>query len=61
MKRLFLVLLFMTLVTACSDGDDKPIGDTHVWKSQTDVLEKAKNVEQLIQDSTAKRLKAARE
>ena len=61
MKRLIFVLLFMTLVTACSDQDDKPIGDTHVWKSQTDALEKAKNVEQLIQDSSAKRVKAVKE
>ena len=61
MKRLFLVLLFMTLVTACSDRDDKPIGDTHVWKGQTDALEKARNVEQLIQDSAANRVKAIKE
>jgi|TARA_B100000809_G_scaffold206900_1_gene209095 hypothetical protein len=51
----------MALVTACSDREEKQIGDTHVWKGQTDALEKAKNVEQLILDSTANRLKAIKE
>jgi hypothetical protein len=51
----------MALVTACSDREEKQIGDTHVWKGQTDALEKASNVEQLILDSTANRLKAIKE
>ena len=61
MKHLIPVLLCMALVTACSDREEKQIGDTHVWKGQTDALEKAKNVEQLILDSTANRLKAIKE
>ena len=61
MKYLIPVLLSMALVTACSDREEKQIGDTHVWKGQTDALEKAGNVEQLILDSTANRLKAIKE
>ena len=61
MKHLIPVLLFMALVTACSDQEEKQIGDTHVWKGQTDALEKARNVEQLIQDSAANRVKAIKE
>ena len=61
MKHLIPVLLSMVLVTACSDREEKQIGDTHVWKGQTDALEKASNVEQLILDSTANRLKAIKE
>ena len=61
MKHLIPVLLSMSLVTACNDREEKQIGDTHVWKGQTDALEKAGNVEQLILDSTANRLKAIKE
>jgi len=61
MKYLIPALLSMALVTACSDREEKQIGDTHVWKGQTDALEKAGNVEQLILDSTANRLKAIKE
>ena len=61
MKHLIPVLLSMALVTACSDREEKQIDDTHVWKGQTDALEKARNVEQLILDSTANRLKAIKE
>ena len=61
MKHLIPVLLSMALVTPCSDREEKQIDDSHVWKGQTDALEKARNVEQLIQDSTANRLKAIKE
>ena len=61
MKHLIPALLSMALVTACSDREEKRIGDTHVWKGQTDALEKAGTVEQLILDSTANRLKAIKE
>ena len=61
MKHLIPVLLSIALVTACSDREEKLIGDTHVGKGQTDALEKAGNVEQLILDSTANRLKAIKE
>ena len=61
MKHLIPALLSMALVTACTDREEKQIGDTHVWKGQTDALEKAGNAEQLILDSTANRLKAIKE
>ena len=60
-KHLLPILLSLTLVAACSDRDEKPTGDTHAWKGQTDALEKARNVEQLIQDSAANRAKAIKE
>ena len=38
----------LLLVSACSD-DDRESGD-HVWKEQTQVLDKAKEVDGLLED-----------
>ncbi len=46
-KIIFLSAAIM-LVSACSD-DDKESGD-HVWKEQTQVLDKAKEVDGLLKD-----------
>ncbi len=40
----------LLLVSACSD-DDRESGD-HVWKEQTQVLDKAKEVDGLLKDVT---------
>ncbi len=46
----FLLVLVAVFMTACSDETDKVKGD-HVWKEQTDMIDKAKEVEVLINDA----------
>ncbi len=45
MKRLLLTTLLPVLVAACSgeDPESRP-PDDHVWKSQTDALEQARDI-----------------
>jgi len=47
-KRIIILSAVLLLVSACSD-DDRESGD-HVWKEQTQVLDKAKEVEGLLKD-----------
>lgn len=53
-NKALLILTFL-IVSGCSDNGDKAAneqsGDDHVWKTQTDALEKAKQTEQLIMDA----------
>lgn len=44
------------LITACSDqqSDNENTQKDHVWQTQTDALEKAKQVEQLLNDAMLK-------
>jgi len=41
-------------MVACSESD-KPqkVEQDHVWKGQTDMIDKAKNVEKMMQDAAA--------
>lgn len=48
-----LLFLFVLLVSACSDERDKVAEGEHVWKDQTQALEKAQAVEQIVQDASA--------
>ncbi|HEB67538.1 MAG TPA: hypothetical protein ENI93_06290 [Gammaproteobacteria bacterium] len=45
MKRLLLPALLSVLTAACSgeDPESRPVDD-HVWKSQTDALEQARDI-----------------
>jgi hypothetical protein len=45
-----LLILLTVFITACSDETDKVKGD-HVWKEQTDMIDKAKDVEKLVHDA----------
>ncbi len=47
---LIVVLLNTLLISACSDNEDAPEKD-HVWKEQTETLDKAKEIEAIIQNS----------
>ena len=49
-KKIIILSAVLLLVSACSD-DDRESGD-HVWKEQTQVLDKAKEVEGLLKDVT---------
>jgi len=47
-EKIIFLSAAILLVSACSD-DDKESGD-HVWKEQTQVLDKAKEVDGLLKD-----------
>ena len=49
-KPVFILLALFLLVSACSN-DDAEAKKAHVWKQQTDTLDKAKAVEGELQDS----------
>lgn len=52
--KLFLLLVTCTLFTACSDDNDSSTVEAkkdHVWKTQTDAIDKAKEVEALVIDA----------
>ena len=44
--------VFILLLSACSGENE--VTDNHVFKAQTDALEKARGVEQLLQNADAK-------
>jgi len=53
-KKIIILSAVLLLISACSDDDkatseNKESGD-HVWKEQTQVLDKAKEVEGLLKD-----------
>jgi outer membrane biogenesis lipoprotein LolB len=53
--NLILIIVFSTLLlTACTDDEGKDASNTrrdHVWKDQTDTIDKAKEVEGMLKDS----------
>ena len=53
MKRVLFIMI-VVFVAACSESD-KPqkVEQDHVWKEQTDMIDKAKGVEQMLKDSAA--------
>ncbi|MDH5358119.1 MAG: hypothetical protein OEY48_03840 [Gammaproteobacteria bacterium] len=48
--RYLVLILVMMIVCACSDEQTSLDGD-HVWKDQTDMIDKARDVEQLLNDA----------
>ena len=48
-KYLFLILI-LVVISACSD-EKHPVDGDHVWKEQTDMIDKSRDVEQLINDA----------
>lgn len=55
MFRVTVLLCFMVLLAACSDETQKV--EDHVWKEQADMIDKAKGVEELMNDATIKQRK----
>ena len=48
--HLYLLILPITLLlSGCSDERDKVAEGEHIWKDQTQALEKAQEVEQIVQ------------
>lgn len=52
------LLLIMALIAGCSDQKAGEERTEHVWQEQTDALQKAEDVDQLVQDA-AKRQREA--
>jgi hypothetical protein len=64
-KVLLSIIISILFVTACSPGEnegsrEESHGD-HVWRAQTDTLEKAKDVDQVIQDAAERQRRALEE
>lgn len=51
------LLLFVCVLvfSACSFESDEPDADNHVWKAQTDALQKARNVERVLANDVAEK------
>lgn len=63
MVKMFIFLASaLMLVSACSDDEqgssERKLSGDHVWKEQTDTIDKAKEVEGLLQDITEKQRQA---
>ncbi len=41
------------LLNACTSGNEAP--EEHVWQNQTEVLDRVRQVEQMLQDADAKK------
>ena len=58
-NSLLLLLLTFLLITGCSKEDKKTVSkqttQDHVWKSQVQALEKAKDVEQVLMNAEKSR------
>ena len=50
-NRLTIILVFSILLVACSEQTDTTTQNDHVWKEQTETIDKAKQVEGIIMDS----------
>ena len=49
-------IISMLLVAACTSGDDNKLED-HVWKEQTETLDRAREAAQLMEDAANKKRK----
>jgi protein involved in sex pheromone biosynthesis len=52
MKNLLLMFLFASvmILSGCSGEQEDTGGGDHVWKGQTDTMDKAKEVESMVMD-----------
>ncbi|HDY86327.1 MAG TPA: hypothetical protein ENH74_11715 [Methylophaga sp.] len=58
MTKILCMMVLMLIISACDDSDTlKKVDKEHVWKQQTDMIDKAKNVEQLLNDAAIQRQK----
>jgi len=51
-----LIIGMLLLASACTSGDDNKIED-HVWKQQTDTIDRAHEAAQLLEDTANKKRK----
>lgn len=56
--KILTILSVALLLSACSSDEDLADNgkvDAHIWKSQTDMLNKARDIEDLLQDAASAR------
>jgi len=56
--KILTILSVALLLSACSGDEDRADSDkvdAHIWKSQTDMIDKARDVEDLLQDAASAR------
>jgi hypothetical protein len=52
MIKIICIMVLTLSISACDDSDTpKKIGKDHIWKEQTDMIDKAKTVGQLVNDA----------
>ena len=61
-KTFIFLATVLVLVSACSDDEpessERTLSGDHVWKEQTQTIDKAKEAERLLQDVAEKQRKA---
>lgn len=64
MKLISIIIFSALLLIACSDDEEKAKSKTqgdHVWKEQTDTLDKARAVEGILEDAAQEQREAIEE
>ena len=52
MIKIIGIMVLTLFISACNDPDTpKKIGEDHIWQEQTDMIDKAKAVEQIVNDA----------
>lgn len=52
MTKLICIIVLTLFISACDDSESpKKVAKDHIWKEQTDMIDKAKAVEQLVNDA----------
>lgn len=57
-KSVAYFLFMLSLLVGCTDNNAESTSKEHVWKEQTDTLDKAQQVEQVLEDSFQERKSA---
>lgn len=59
MIKTICIIVLTLFISACDDSDTpKKIGKDHIWKEQTDMIDKAKTAEQLVNDGATQQKQA---
>ena len=56
-----IILISILFTAACSDSSENKASGDHVWKEQTETIEKAKGVEALMKKTAEDRAKSIEE
>ena len=53
MLRVLIISLSVLMITACADDQVDKVQKDHVWKQETDMIDKAKGIESILNDALA--------
>jgi len=53
MLRVLIISLSVLLITACADDQVDKVQKDHVWKQETDMIDKAKGIESILNNALA--------